>query len=214
MIQIEPLNMKILSYVKGIHNFPDALYILTLILSIDLGLNFAFEKNLLTFEWSQLTPGIVVVFLAIYIFFSLVANIVLAFFRYILLCFFSPQIGQIIDFFKNNQIQDNNYKKLSKLHEETMKEQNDFKLKVLNEHQMRYNRIANEKERFLSITFKFISLVVIDLHFTKTESSMQFIANQLPTPFSGLVLLSLLVLAILWLRDIFDQEEYQIRWPK
>jgi chromate transport protein ChrA len=115
---------------KEIHNYPDALYIVTFILAIDFGLNFAFEKNLLTFDWSQLTLGIIVVFLAIYIFFTLTTNILLALFRYLLLFLFSSKIGEIMDFFKSNYIQDNNYKKLSTLHDETMKEQNDFKLKV------------------------------------------------------------------------------------
>ncbi|VBB07162.1 Hypothetical protein LUCI_2406 [Lucifera butyrica] len=204
--------------VRDIHNYPDAFYILNFILAIDFGLNLTFQKNLLTFEWSQLTIGIIVVFVATYILFTLLANIFFALFEYFLLQLFSPTVESIKDFFKCNNY--NTYDKDSKsiftLRDEALKEESDFKLKIFNEHQIRYNKLASKKQNFLSITFKFMLLLLLDLHFTKTESSMQLMVSHLPPFLYNWAFFALLLLALLWLRELFetDSSEYKINWPK
>lgn len=201
--------------VRDIHNYPDAFYILTFILAIDFGLNLAFQKNLLSFEWSHLTVGIIVVFVATYIFFTLLANIFCALFEYFLLQLFSPTVGRIKYFFKNNNY-DKDSKSIFALRDEALKEENDFKLKIFNEHQMRYNKIASDKQDFLSVTFRFMLLLTLELYFTKTESSMQFIVSHLSPFLYNLALITLLVLALVWLGELFktDSYEYRINWPK
>lgn len=212
------LNEKAIKMVRDIHNYPDAFYILTFILAIDYGLNFAFKKNLLTFEWSQLTIGVIVVFVATYIFFTLLANIFFALFEYFLLQLFSPTAERIKDFFKNNNYDtyDKDSKSIFTLRDEALKEENDFKLKIFNEHQMRHNKMASDKQDFLSVTFRFMLLLILDLYFTKTESSMQLIISHLSPFLYNLALITLSVLALVWLGELFktDSYEYRINWPK
>lgn len=69
--------------------------------------------------------------------------------------------------------------------------------------------------RSLSITFKFICLVIFDRYFTETKSIMDFMLNQLPPLWSDLVLISFLVLVFVWVSEIFESndDEYRIKWP-
>jgi hypothetical protein len=217
-LQIEALNEKAFKMVRDIHNYPDAFYILNFILAIDYGLNFAFQQNLLTFSWSQLTVGITVVFVAAYIFFSLIANILFAIVTYFLLLFLGPTVGNIKVSFKRDNLGDTytNSKNIFDLRDEALKEESDFKLKIFNEHQLLCNKRASAKQDFLSITFKFLLLSSLDLYFTKTQSSMQSIINHLSPLLYDLTLMALLLLAIVWLRELFetDSSEYRINWPQ
>ena len=81
---------------------------------------------------------------------------------------------------------------------------------------MRYNKIASDKQDFLSVTFRFMLLLTLELYFTKTESSMQFIVSHLSPFLYNLALITLLVLALVWLGELFktDSYEYRINWPK
>lgn len=218
MIEIEALNEKTFKMVRNIHNYPDAFYILTFILAIDYGLTFAFQQNLLTFEWSHLTVGITVVFVASYIFFSLIANILFAVLKYLLVLLLGPTIGNIIDSFKSNNIDDTykNSKSIFELRNEALKEENDFKLKIFNEHQSLCSKRASAKQDFLIVTFKFLLLLSLDLYFTKTQSIMQLIVNHLPPQLYDLTVMALLLLALLWLGELFetDRSEYRIKWPQ
>lgn len=210
--------MKTLNSIKKIHNYPDAVYILTFILAVDIGLTFAFGENIFTFDWGQLNFGIVITFFVIYIVGAFLANIVLACLVYVLLLFLGSKVDKIKRFFndKDYSVNDKNYKSISKLYDEALKEENDFKLKIINEHKMQYKKKSVEKQRILSITFKFICLVIVDRYFTETESIMDFMISQLPPLWRGLVLISFLVLVFVWLSEIFESndDEYRIKWPQ
>jgi len=148
--------VKTLNSIKKIHNYPDAVYILTFILAVDIGLTFAFGKNIFTFDWGQLNFGIVITFFVIYIVGAFLANIVLACLLYALLLFFASKVDKGKRFFygKDYSVNDKNYKSISELYGEALKEENDFKLKIINEHKMQYKKKLVEKQRFLSITLK------------------------------------------------------------
>lgn len=218
MILIESLNVKTLNSIKKIHNYPDAVYILTFILAVDIGLTFAFGENILTFDWGQLNFGIVITFFVIYIVGAFLANIVLACLLYVLLLFFGSKVDKVKKFFndKDYSVNDKNYKSISKLYDEALKEENDFKLKIISEHKMQYEKKFVEKKKFLSITFKFICLVIFDRYFTEKKSIMDFMLSQLSPLWSGLVLISFLVLVFVWVSEIFESndDEYRIKWPQ
>lgn len=136
---MELLNIKILSLVKKIHNYPDGIYILTAILSVDLGLIVSFEKNVLTFDWGQLNFGMVITFFMVYISGGLIANIVLAFLKYFIFKLSSSMIMKGTNIF-NSKENLTNYKKILELQDEALLEENDFKLKIINEHRTRYEK--------------------------------------------------------------------------
>jgi len=209
--------VKTLNLIRKIHDYPDAIYILTFILAIDIGLTFVFGKNIFTFDWGQLNFGMVITFFVIYIVGAFLANIVLACLRYVLLLFFYSKVDEVKRFFndKDYLVNDKNYKSISELYDEALKEENDFKLKIINEHKMQYKKKFVEKQRFLSITFKFICLVIFDRYFAETKSIIDFMLNQIPPLWSELVSISFFVLVFVWVSEIFESndDEYRIKWP-
>lgn len=204
--------------IRDIHNYPEAFYILTFTLAIDYGLNLALQQTLLTFEWSQFTIGAAAVFVISYMFFILITNILFAVLKFLLLRLLGSTVGKIKDFFKSNNNIDTykNSKNIFTLRDEALRETSDFKLKIFNEHQMQYNKRANDKQVFLSVTFKLVLLLILDLCFTQTQSIMQLIVSHLPPLLYHLSIMALLLLILLWLKELLETDDiskYRINWP-
>lgn len=128
-----------------------------------------------------------------------------------------PTVEKIKIFFRsdNSTELNKNLKNVLTLRDEALQEESVFKLKILNEHRQSYNKRANIKRDFLSITFKFLLLLMLDLYYPTAQSSMQLIANNLPATVLYLILLLVLALLWLWLEELFqtDDSEYLIKWP-